>query len=212
MALATRLRMAGDEQRRASPQTEQSSPDDEGDLDVACPRRRAGTGRRPRGPRGPTSTRCGFAEGVGDLQPGQLDDLLHQPGQPVGLDLHPLGEARHRLGVVVRVEHRLGQQGDAADRGLQLVADVGDEVAPDLLDAGAPRCGPRRAAGRGPRRGARRGPHDEAAVRPRPLRQLQLGLADHAVAAHLPRQLGAARGGRARCPHQSVGDGGRASC
>ena len=48
--------------------------------------------------------------------------------------LHPLGEPAHGLGVVVRVEHRLGEQGHAADRGLELVADVGDEVAADLLD------------------------------------------------------------------------------
>jgi hypothetical protein len=36
----------------------------------------------------------------------------------------------HRVRVVAGAEHRLGQQRECADRGLELVADVGDEVAP----------------------------------------------------------------------------------
>ena len=75
-----------------------------------------------------------LAERGGDLQPGQVDDLLHEPGQPGRLHLHPLGEPGHRLRVVVGVEDRLGQQGQPADGGLQLVRHVGDEVAPDLLE------------------------------------------------------------------------------
>ena len=50
------------------------------------------------------------------------------------LDLHPRGEPLDRLRVVLGVLDRLGQQAESTDRGLQLVADVGDEVAADLLD------------------------------------------------------------------------------
>ena len=95
---------------------------------------------------------------------------------------------------------RLGEQRQRADRGLQLVADVGDEVAADRLDPARARCGPRRGpararlpSGRDPRRARRRG-----AGRAGPAGQLELGLADHAVAAHLPGQVGAARRGPAR--------------
>ena len=73
-------------------------------------------------------------ERVVALQPGQLDDLLHQPGEPVALGQHPAGEPLDRLRVVGGVVDRLGQQPDRADRGLELVADVGDEVAADRLD------------------------------------------------------------------------------
>ena len=76
----------------------------------------------------------GCVDRVVALQPRQLDDLLHQPGQPLGLGDHPAGEPLHRLGVVGRVVHGLGEQPDRADRRLQLVADVGDEVAADRLD------------------------------------------------------------------------------
>ena len=51
-----------------------------------------------------------------------------------GLDLHPLGEVPHLLGVVAGGQHRLGEQGQRADRGLQLVADVGHEVAAHDVD------------------------------------------------------------------------------
>ena len=68
------------------------------------------------------------------LQPGQLDDLADEIGQPRRLDTHPAGELAHRVGVVGRVLNRLGQQRDRPDRGLELVADVGDEVTPGLLD------------------------------------------------------------------------------
>ena len=56
-----------------------------------------------------------------------------QPAQPGALVLHPAGEPADRLWVVGGVLHRLGQQGQRADRGLQLVRDVGDEVAADRL-------------------------------------------------------------------------------
>ena len=78
----------------------------------------------------------------------------------------------------------------AADRGLELVADVGDEVAADLLDP----------AGLGAvldeeqhvLRAERRDPGAARRARCRrlgPCGQLELGLADHAVAAHLPGQV-----------------------
>ncbi len=73
-------------------------------------------------------------QGVGDLQPGQVDDLLDERGQPDRLALHPLGEVPDGVRVVGRVVHGLGEQVERADRRLQLVAHVGDEVAADLLD------------------------------------------------------------------------------
>ena len=47
---------------------------------------------------------------------------------------HPAGEPADRFGIVGGVLDGLSEQGQGADRRLQLVADVGDEVAPDLLD------------------------------------------------------------------------------
>ena len=138
-------------------------------------------------------------ERVVALQPGQLDDLLDQPREPLALDQHPVGEALDRLGVVGGVVHGLGQQPDRADGGLQLVADVADEVAAYGLDpalAGAvldqrqhqPRAERRDPGGHVARRHAGAGHH-------------QLGLADLPVAAYLldqRRELGrdqlAARG------------------
>jgi hypothetical protein len=46
--------------------------------------------------------------------------------------LHPLGEPPHGLRVVGGVHQGLGEQRQRTDRGLQLVAHVGDEVAADL--------------------------------------------------------------------------------
>ena len=68
------------------------------------------------------------------LQPRQVDDLLDKAGEPTALLLHPPGEPAHGLRVVARVEHRLGQQAQCADRRLELVGDVGDEVPADLVD------------------------------------------------------------------------------
>jgi hypothetical protein len=68
------------------------------------------------------------------LDPGEFDDLLDQAGQPGGLDQHPAGEAADRLGVVAGVLDGLGEQGQGAHRGLQLVRHIGDEVAADRLD------------------------------------------------------------------------------
>ena len=53
----------------------------------------------------------GRLQRVGHLQPRQVDDLLHEPGQPVGLPLHPAGEPPHRLRVVAGAQQGLGEQG-----------------------------------------------------------------------------------------------------
>ena len=45
-------------------------------------------------------------ERVVALEPGQLDDLLHEPGEPVALGDHPLGEPLHGLRVVGGVARR----------------------------------------------------------------------------------------------------------
>ncbi len=72
------------------------------------------------------------------LEPGELDDLLDQPAQPVALGEHPPAEPLDRLGVVRRVVDGLGEEADRADRCLELVADVGDEVASYRLDLPLP--------------------------------------------------------------------------
>ena len=76
----------------------------------------------------------GVDQRVVTLQLRKVDDLGHQVGQPRRLHPHPAGELANRLGVVRAFLHRLGQQGDGADRGFQLVADVGHEVTADLFD------------------------------------------------------------------------------
>lgn len=77
----------------------------------------------------------GVLEGVVVLDPGEVDQLLHQVGEPRGLDLHTAGEALHRLRVVGRVHDGLGEEGESADRRLQLMAHVRDEVASYRFDA-----------------------------------------------------------------------------
>ena len=66
---------------------------------------------------------------------GQLHQLADEPGQAGALVLHPSGETGDGLRVVGGVLHRLGQQHERADRGLELVRDVGDEVAAHRLEA-----------------------------------------------------------------------------
>ena len=129
-------------------------------------------------------------------------------GQAGGLHADPGREPGHRHGVVLRIEHRLGEQRDAAHRGLQLVADIGQEVAAHLLDAvrlravldeqkhvvGAQWCHPG-------------GDHEPAL--PQSVLQHELGLSDDPVAAHLtsdPEHLGVHELVPA---HQPVGDRGR---
>ncbi|CUR55454.1 hypothetical protein NOCA2270089 [metagenome] len=76
--------------------------------------------------------RC--VEGVVALQPGELDDLLHQAGQPVALGEHAAGEPLDRLGVLRGLLDGLGEQPDRSHGSLQLVAHVGHEVTTDRLD------------------------------------------------------------------------------
>ena len=76
----------------------------------------------------------GRGERIAGLQAAQLDDLGGDAGEALGLLGQPLREALHLLGLVGRARQRLGEQADRADRGLQLVADVGDEVAPDVVE------------------------------------------------------------------------------
>ena len=144
-----------------------------------------------------TSTGCGLVERVVALEPGQLDDLLHQPGEPVALGLHPAGEPLDRLGVVGGVLDGLGQQVERADRGLELVADVGDEVAADRLDATLAGA----VLDEGQHEPAAQRRHAGGHVRgrrPSPRCISQLGLADLAVAAYLPDQVGQLGDGEGR--------------
>ena len=73
---------------------------------------------------------------LGALQPGQLDQFTDHVGQPGGFGDDLLGEAVDHLLVLGGRQQRLGQQPHGADRGLELVADVGDEVAATGLHAG----------------------------------------------------------------------------
>ena len=66
------------------------------------------------------------------LQAAQVDEVVDHPLDPLGLHLHPPGQAVDDHQVVLGGQG-LGQQGQGADRGLELVADVGDEVAPHPL-------------------------------------------------------------------------------
>ena len=103
----------------------------------------------------------------------------------------------------------LGEQRDAADRGLQLVADVRDEVAADLLDP--PGVGVVLGEDQHVRDRDRRDPHphDDARRGVRAAGQVELGLADHAVAAHLPREVAQLVVDELAVAHQPVAHGGR---
>ena len=151
---------------------------------------------------------AGLAHDVGALQPRELDDLLDEVRQPVGLDTDALGEAGDDLGVVMGVEDRLGEQGDAADRRLELVADVGEEVAADLLDPG--RLGAvldeEQHVVSAERSDSCR---DDEAARSDALAQVELGLTDHAVASHCPGEVEQLRVHELVVAHEPVRDGGR---
>ena len=118
--------------------------------------------------------------------------------------LHPAGEPLDRLRVVGGVAHRLGEQPDRADRGLELVADVGDEVAADRLDPAL--AGAVLDEGQHQPGAQRRDPGGDVPRRQVPGRVItQLGLADLAVAAYLADQLGELLGRPARAAHQPEG-------
>ncbi len=144
-----------------------------------------------------SSTGSGIGHRLGRLDPGQRDQVLHQAGEPGRLVAHPAGETADRLRVVRGVLDRLGQQGQRADRGLELVADVGHEVAPDLLHPpalglvlGQHQHQAAGAVGRAQRR-TERGDANREAGRPVTVLvagDLDLALADLAVPADLPGQ------------------------
>ena len=127
-------------------------------------------------------------QGVGNLQAGQVDDFLHESGQAGRLDLDALGEPLDTLRVVLGVEDRLGKQTDASHRSLELVAHIGHEVTSDLLDPTRARPIVREDKDE---RLAERG-HARAHVDlggAGPLGQLELGLANLAVAADLTGEI-----------------------
>ena len=72
------------------------------------------------------------------LDRAEVEQVVDDAREPVGLAHDPVGEPLHDRDVVGR-GHGLGEQAERADRRLQLVAHVRDEVAPHALDA--PRLG-----------------------------------------------------------------------
>ena len=145
-----------------------------------------------------------LVERVVALEAGELDDLLHQPGEPLALGVHPAGEPLHRLGVVGGVDDGVGEQLDRADRGLQLVAHVGHEVAADRLDAAL--AGAVLDQGEHQLGAERRHPGGHVAGRQSLALHEQLGLADLPVAAYLPDQLGQLAHGDLVAAHETHRD------
>ena len=72
-------------------------------------------------------------------------DGTHRTWNRKSADLlvHAPGVVAHEFGVVGADLDGLGQQLDRADRGLELVGNIGDEVAAHGLHPGGRRCGPR---------------------------------------------------------------------
>ena len=69
------------------------------------------------------------------LDGGQVEQLVDELGEVIGLALDLRGEVAHRGGVVDRARREcLGKQLDRGQRRAQLVPDVGDEVAAHALD------------------------------------------------------------------------------
>ena len=147
----------------------------------------------------------GCVQGVGDLQPRQVDDLLHQRVSRPASTLHPGGEPAYRLGVVARRPATASaSRRSAADRRLELVADVGDEVAADLLDPAGLGAVLDEHAGRGRCRAARPGRARRGVARPSgPRASSSSLLADHAVPAHRPGDQVAQLGWASSCPRTS---------
>ena len=101
---------------------------------------------------------------------------------------------RTASGSSARVDHRLGEQRERADRGLELVADVGDEVAAYGLDPAGLGAVLDQHQHQARRRAARPGPARRCVAAPSgPRAQLELDLADLAVAADLRGPARAAR-------------------
>ena len=167
------------------------------------------------GPR-PRAAACGqvdrvrFAERGGDLQPGQVDDLLDQPGQAVGLDAasarrtarRPRGRRRRRA--PPRPAGRAPPTGVLSS--WQTLATKSRRISSTPARLGAV-LDEQQDVVRAERRDP--GADDEAGSAGRALRQLQLDLADHAVAAYLPGQLEQLGLGEVLAPDQPVRDRGR---
>ena len=141
---------------------------------------------------------------VGHLEAGEVDDLLDQLAQPGGLDLHPAGEALDGLRVVAGVEHGLGEEGQAAHRCLELVADVGDEVTTDLLHRRAWVVSSRRSRTWLLPSSATRVHEHPSSTHPA-AGELELRLADHAVTADLPGEVAQLGVNQLAAPDQAVG-------
>ena len=114
-----------------------------GDLDVGRLRARRGAAPRPA-----SAAACTRSTRLRDEQPdrhrcprrrllrldrAEVEQVVDDARQPVGLAHDPIGEPLHDRDVVGR-GHRLGEQPERADRRLELVTHVRDEVAPDALD------------------------------------------------------------------------------
>ena len=152
--------------------------------------------------------RLRVVEGVVALEPRQLDDLLHQPGEPGALGLHPPREPGDRLGVVGGVLDGLGQQVEGADGRLELVGHVGDEVATDRLDAALAGA----VLHEGEHQPARQRRDAGVHVHRRPALPAvhdQLRLADLPVAAYLPDEVGQRGDGEGVAADQPHDVGGR---
>lgn len=121
--------------------------------------------------------RFGVLKGIVVLDPGEVDQFLHEVGEPRGLDLHTAGEALDRLRVVRGVHDGLGQEEERADGCLQLVAHVRDEVAPYRFDtAGLGEVLHQQEHQPGAERGDARGDGECIAPPCPPPRQIQLDL------------------------------------
>ncbi len=145
----------------------------------------------------------GGCQRVAGLQAAQLDDLGGDAGEALRLPRQALGEALDLLRLVGGARQGLGEEADGADRGLQLVADVGDEVASHVVEP--------------VRLGAIVGEeqHEPVAEPRHPHEQSDLGLAErsasqaefladrHPVAAHLVDQLDELLVHERLVPHQA---------
>ena len=75
----------------------------------------------------------GLDQRVPLLEAGELHDLLDEHAQARGLPAYAADVVAHDIGVVDGALDGLGQQGDSADWGLELVGDIGHEVAAHVL-------------------------------------------------------------------------------
>ena len=132
-----------------------------------------------------------LVQGVGDLEPGQVDDLLDQLGSRAALDLHPAGEPLDGLGVVLGVAGSPRRAGASPPTGVLsswLTLATKSRRTSSTRWAWVWSSTRSRTWADAERRDP--GLHDRARLAPSgAARQLELGLADHAVAADLPGQV-----------------------